>query len=85
MDFSNAMRLRIISIAKSQNLKFLPLSKKSGIKYSTLISFINGKHKTITIHTLHKICLALDISLPDFFDDEIFIDAIDENERKSNK
>ena len=85
MEFSNAMRLKIISIAKSKKLKFTDLSKKSGIKYSTLLSFLNGKHKTITIHNLNKICIALDTTLQEFFDDKMFIDVIDETERKSKK
>ena len=85
MEFSNAIRQRIVSIAKSKKLKFTHLSEKSGIKYSTLLSFLNGKHKTITVHTLYKICLALETTLSEFFNDKIFIDVIDESERKSKK
>lgn len=82
MQLPNVVRQRIINLAKQKHIKLKELSKKSGLKYSTLESFMQGKTRIITIKTLTKICYGFDISLSEFFDDKMFIDVVDEHERK---
>lgn len=53
-------------------------AKKSGIPYSTLNSYINSSTSSLTLSTLDKICMGLDMSLQEFFDNELFDDVIHE-------
>lgn len=80
MLLSNAVRQRILILSKTRLNSLKDLSRKSGVSYSTLTSFMVGKTRTITISTLLDLCYGLDISLLDFFDDPIFKDVVDEHE-----
>ncbi len=85
MLLSVAIRQRIINLSKQKNLSIRKLSKKSDIPYTTLVNFMSGKGKTINVSTLYNICLGLEISLVDFFDSPIFLDALDEHEKSTSK
>ena len=67
-----AIVLRIQNICKERNIKFNDLAVRSGVTPSTVYSMMNPKRKDLSVTTLKKICDGLDISLPDFFDDDIF-------------
>lgn len=67
-----AIVLRIQNICKERNIKFNDLAVRSGITPSTVYSMMNPERKDLSVTTLKKICDGLDISLPDFFDDDIF-------------
>lgn len=84
MLLSVAIRQRIINISKQKNLSIRKLSKKSNVPYTTLVNFMSGKGKTINISTLYNVCLGLEISLVDFFDSPIFLDALDEHEKSTS-
>lgn len=85
MLLSVAIRQRIINLSKQKNLSIRKLSKKSDIPYTTLVNFMSGKGKTINVSTLYNICMGLEISLVDFFDSPIFLDALDEHEKSTSK
>ena len=78
MELSHAVKERIVSLCKSKNITLHKLSLDSGISYSTLSSFMNGKCKTPNLSTVLHICEGLDIDLFEFFQDEIFKDVKDE-------
>ena len=84
MLLSVAVRQRIINLAKSKNLTLKKLSKISHVPYSTLINFMSGQGQTLTLSTLYNLCLGLEIDLVDFFDSNLFIDALDEHEKYIN-
>ena len=67
-----AIVLRIQNICKERNIKFNDLAVRSGVTPSTVYSMMNPGRKDLSVTTLKKICDGLDISLPDFFDDDIF-------------
>lgn len=67
-----AIVLRIQNICKERNIKFNDLAVRSGVTPSTVYSMMNPERKDLSVTTLKKICDVLDISLPDFFDDDIF-------------
>ena len=46
---------------------------------------MSGKGKTINVSTLYNISLGLEISLVDFFDSPLFLDALDEHEKSISK
>ena len=81
MQLSNSIRQRIIELMRLQTLNFSKLSEISNVQYPTLISFMNGKNKTITLHILYNLCKGFNISLYDFFNSPLFDDIIDEYER----
>ena len=63
------------------DMNFLDLSKVSNVRYTTLISFMNGKNKTITLNTLYDLCNGLKINLSNFFNSYLFDNIIDEHEK----
>lgn len=67
-----AIVLRIQNICKERNIKFNDLAVRSGVTPSTVYSMMNPERKDLSVTTLKKICDGLDISLPDFFNDDIF-------------
>ena len=69
---SNAVKQRIINLASERNISVHKLTLNSGIPYSTISSFLNGKCDSITLTTLLHICEGTDITLKDFFDDPLF-------------
>lgn len=72
MTLSNAVKQRIINLASQKKITLHKLSLESGIPYSTMSSFLNGKCTSITLTTLLHLCEGADIELKDFFDDSLF-------------
>lgn len=62
---------RIIKLCNQRNWSYYRLSKEAGFEQSTLKSILKEKNMP-SLYTLEKICKALDITLYDFFNDEIF-------------
>lgn len=75
MQLSNAVRERIKNLAKERKISLHKLSLNSGIAYSTLNSFLNGKSQSPTLGTLLHICEGLEMELSDFFTDDLFQDV----------
>ncbi len=75
MQLSEAVRRRIISLADERNITLHRLSLESGISYSTLSSFINGKSQSPKLVTLLHICEGFGIELNEFFTDKLFKDV----------
>jgi DNA-binding Xre family transcriptional regulator len=72
MTLSNAVKQRIIDLASRKKITLHKLSLESGIPYSTMSSFLNGKCTSITLTTLLHVCEGADVELKDFFDDPLF-------------
>lgn len=72
MQLSEAVRQRIINLANDRNITLHRLSLDSGISYSTLSSFLNGKSQSPKLVTLLHICEGLEIELNEFFTDKLF-------------
>lgn len=75
MDLSKAMRLRIKSLMDDNKVNGNKLALSSGINRSTVNRFLKGKNKSITIESITLICQSQNITLKDFFDDEVFDDV----------
>lgn len=75
MKLSEAVKKRIINLANEKNITLHRLSLNSGISYSTLSSFINGKSQSPKLVTLLHICEGLSIELNEFFTDDLFKDV----------
>ena len=72
MTLTNAVKQRIINLAASQGIKIHKLSLNAGVPYSTISSFLTGKCSSITLTTLLHICEGCNITLKDFFNDDLF-------------
>lgn len=82
-----AVRQRIINLANDRNITLHKLALNSGIAYSTLSSFMNGKSNSLTLTTLLHLCEGANIELEDFFKDKLFkdVEADDVRNESSSK
>lgn len=71
-----AISEKINKILIERNLTINKLATISCLTQSTVESLVNGRSKNPKLLTIMKICDGLNISLDEFFDDEIF-DNID--------
>ena len=83
MTLSNAVKQRIINLASSNKITIHKLALRSGVAYSTISSFLNGKCSSITLTTLLHICEGSKITLKEFFDDDLFKDLTMDSYNKS--
>ena len=74
MNTKNAVANRIIGLCNEKNIAINALANISGISPSTLYSVLNEKSQNPGIVTIKKLCDGLDISLREFFDNDIFDD-----------
>lgn len=80
MELSLAVKKRILKLSVSRNISLHRLSLDSGISYSTLNSFMNGKCKTPNLTTVLHICEGFGIELNEFFLDDVFKDVTNEKD-----
>ena len=78
LTLEQAIRKRIISLAKERNITINKVSTLSGLPHTTLLSFINSNTHDLRVSTLLHICEAFEITLNDFFNDKLFENVQDE-------
>ena len=78
MELSEAVKERILKLSTRKNITLHRLSLDSGISYSTLSSFMNGKCKSPNLTTVLHLCEGLGIELNEFFTDDVFKDVEDD-------
>ncbi len=74
MTISNAISKRIINICKEKNISINKLANNSFLTQSTLQSIVVGDSANPKLLTITRLCYGLQISLEEFFSDEIFND-----------
>ena len=72
MRLSDAIRKRIKYYLGEKNMNVWKLCKMSGIPCSTISTFMSGKTELLKIDTLLHICEGFNITLREFFSDEMF-------------
>ena len=72
MKIGEAVRQRIIDLCREKKITVNKLATISGITQSTLNNIVSGRNNSTTVATVHKICNGLEISIVEFFDDELF-------------
>ncbi len=83
MDFSNAIRQRIIMLVTEQNTKLSIVVKKAGLNYNTIMHFMDGKTKLPNLSTINQLSInGFGIPLKDFFNDAYFKNVITEEKRE---
>lgn len=84
MYLEQAVKIRIENLMKANGYSSLwELYRNSGVPKSTINALLGtDKNSLPRLPTLLHICEGLNITLKDFFNDDMFIDVIDNNEDK---
>ncbi len=72
MDTRQAIANRIIELCKERNITPNALSYRAAVPQSTIKSILNDESLNPGIVTIKKLCDGLEISLPDFFNTDLF-------------
>ena len=72
MFLKDAIKLRIDDLCKQNNITINKLCMICGITQSTLANLSSRPTTNVTTVTILRICRGLNISLQDFFNDNIF-------------
>lgn len=72
MTISEAIAQRILTLCNEREITPNKLSTISGMTQSTINNILNTGSNNPTVSTVKKICDGLEITLSEFFNDEIF-------------
>ena len=72
MNIGEAVKIRILELCNQNKITINKLGTISGVTQSTLSNITNDRNNSTTVSTLKKLCDGLDITIIDFFDNEIF-------------
>lgn len=80
MKIKEAVAQRITNLYKERGIAVNALGNLSGVNPSTIYSMLNTKSQNSGVVSLQKICDGLEITIRDFFDDDLFNDIEQEIE-----
>lgn len=72
MTISIAIYSRLDELCDERGMTVNKLCDIACVTQSTVFSFRDGRSKNPGIQTIHKLCSALDITLAEFFDSQLF-------------
>lgn len=72
MTLAEAIKTRIATLCKEKNMNINKLAIASGINPATIRSTLKKRFSNLNTETLYCICIGLNISMKDFFDDKLF-------------
>lgn len=72
LKISQAVSQKLFKICNKQNISINRLATISCLTQSTIQNIIDGNSKNPKLLTIVRICDGLNITLKDFFDDELF-------------
>ena len=72
MTIGEAVQQRIIMLCDERTLSVNKLCTISGVTQSTVNNIISGRNNSTTVATIQKLCDGLDITIDEFFHDELF-------------
>ncbi len=72
MKIKEAVAQRIVDLCAERKITVNTLGNICGINPSTIYSMLNAKSQNPGVVSLQKICDGLEISIRDFFNDELF-------------
>lgn len=78
MTLSQAIIDRILELQKDRKITTNKLATLSGLAQPTVRDVLYGVSRAPKINTILHICEGLDITLRDFFNDQIFDNVVDE-------
>lgn len=74
MNIKEAVEKKIIKLCTERKIAINTLANVSGVSPSTVYSMLNEKSQNPGIVSIKKLCDGLEITIKDFFNDEIFED-----------
>lgn len=72
MRIKDAIVLRFKKLCEENNLKYNELATRSGVTPSTVYSMMEEQRKDLSVLTVKKLCDGLNITIIEFFDDDVF-------------
>ena len=72
MELQEAVKIRIEKLCAERNLSINKLAKLSKLKQSTVQHLADGSSKNPKMETIVSICIGLNISIGEFFNDKVF-------------
>lgn len=72
MTLSKAVSTRIRQILKDRKITQYRLEQMTGINHNTMTNLLNNRYKACNLRTVVLIIMSLNMTISDFFDDEIF-------------
>lgn len=72
MTVKDAIVKRFQDICAERNMKYNELANLSGVTPSTIYSMMDSSRRDISIITIKKFCDGLDMTLCEFFSDDLF-------------
>ncbi len=72
MDLNRAFALRVSKLLNEKGISKYRLEKESGLTHSALRYIFNEVNKDVKLSTVVKVCSVLDISVSEFFNDDLF-------------
>lgn len=74
MTVGEAVIRRILELCDERRISLNKLADLSGVTQSTLNNIVSGRNKSTTVSTVKKLCDGLDITVDEFFCEELFRD-----------
>ena len=74
MTVGEAVVRRILELCEERKISLNKLADMSGVTQSTLNNIVSGRNKSTTVSTVKKLCDGLDITVDEFFCEELFRD-----------
>ena len=75
MRIGEAVRERILDLCKQRNITINRLGLISGVTQSTLNNIVSGRNNSATVATIQKLCDGLEITITEFFTDDLFLNV----------
>ena len=72
LQIKEAIVLRMKSICRDMNITYNELAVRAGVTPSTVYSMMDSRRKDLSVITLKKLCDGLDMTITEFFNDDIF-------------
>ena len=72
MKLNKAFALRVREILKNKNMTQYKLAQETGLYHSTMTDILNCKYQTPNFKNIMLIIRALNMSMSEFFDSELF-------------
>lgn len=72
MQMKDAIVLKFKTLCNEKNISLNQLATLSGVTPSTVYSMMDESRKDLSVITVKKLCDGLDITISDFFDDDLF-------------
>lgn len=75
MDMEKAVVYRLRELIRQRGITVNEAAKRSNIPPSTLKNVLYGQSKNVGVITIKKLCDGLEITIPEFFNEPIFMES----------